>query len=85
MVWLFVGLNSTAPASLTALSQPNSGLDKFSIDFLGTGGGGIGQCNGRNGGGGGDLSGATVSGGIPGGGGGGASGFGAPGLVIVEW
>ena len=81
------GLNSTAPASLTALSQPNSGLDKFSIDFLGTGGGGIGQCNGRNGGGGGEANGSAVTGGIPGGGGGAgvSSGLGAPGLVIVEW
>jgi hypothetical protein len=81
------GLNSTAPASLTALSQPNSGLNKFSIDFLGTGGGGIGQCNGRNGGGGGEANGSAVTGGIPGGGGGAgvSSGLGAPGLVIVEW
>jgi hypothetical protein len=75
--------NSTAPLIQTPLSNPNSGLEKFSIDFIGTGGGGYVSVNGRNGGGGGYSAGLT--GGIPGGGGGEALGFGAPGLVIVEW
>jgi hypothetical protein len=78
------GLNTTAPLVATSLTQPNSGLEKFSIDFLGTGGAGMNQSNGRNGGGGPNSSTASVTGGIPGGAGGG-NGFGAPGLVIVEW
>lgn len=75
---------NTAPINPVALTQPGSGLNKFSIDFIGTGGGGSNYINGRNGGGGGVNSG-LVSGGIPGGGGGSSVGGGAPGLVIVEW
>jgi len=74
---------TTAPVTRAVLSTPNSGLQKFSIDFIGTGGGGYLYVNGRNGGGGGYSP--SVAGGIPGGGGGEALGLGAPGLVIVEW
>lgn len=57
------------------------GMNEFSIDFIGTGGGGSQLVSGRNGGGGG----RQANGGMPGGGGGSVSGLGAPGLVIVEW
>jgi hypothetical protein len=70
-----------AGASDNQHRAPGSGIDQFSIDFLGTGGGGGYVTNGRNGGGGGRSS----HGGIPGGGGGSTSGLGAPGFVIVEW
>lgn len=63
---------------------PNASIQPFSIDFIGTGGGGAINQAGVNGGGGG-YSGA---GGFPGGGSGyGAStdGLSAGGLVIVEW
>jgi hypothetical protein len=63
-------------------------ISPFSIDFIGTGGGGCGRTftgfqgsAGSNGGG----SGQRTFGGHPGGGGGGDSGTGASGLVIVEW
>lgn len=75
--------NTTAPLVRTPVSAPNSGLEKFSIDFLATGAGGCGGYNGINGGGGG--YGGNVTGGIPGGAGGDNNGLGAPGLVIVEW
>jgi hypothetical protein len=52
-----------------------------SIDYLGTGGGGGVVQDGVNGGGGGSNN---KVGGFPGGAGGG-TGFGARGLVIVEW
>lgn len=61
--------------NMPAMSTP------WSIDFIGTGGGGGNQQSGWNGGGGGGSGGA---GGFPGGGGG-NTGYGAPGLVIVEW
>ena len=59
------------------LNNPTTGMPYFSIDFIGTGGGGCGSTygNGINGGGG-------SLGGYPGGGG---STTGAPGMVIVEW
>jgi hypothetical protein len=64
----------------------------FSIDFIGTGGGGcsvigIGGTSGYNGGGGATGSTYGGNGGFPGGGGGiGAAGIaGGKGLVIVEW
>ena len=76
--------NGTSPLTVTPLSPPGSGLENFSIDFIGTGGGGTSTMNGRNGGGGGPSIEAVISGGIPGGGGGNLS-LGAPGLVIVEW
>jgi len=75
---------TTAPLNATPLSAPGSGLENFSIDFIGTGGGGTTLINGRNGGGGSESHGVVVSGGIPGGGGGDLS-LGAYGFVIVEW
>lgn len=58
-------------------------LPTFSIDFIGTGGGGALNQPGINGGGGG---GTGTSGGYPGGGSGtGTGGIGAAGMVIVEW
>jgi hypothetical protein len=59
---------------------PTSGLEQFSIDFIGTGGGGSSAQSGINGGGGG----FNASGGFPGGGAGGNI-AGSGGLVIVEW
>jgi hypothetical protein len=74
------------PIVATVVALPASGLSKFSIDFLGTGGAGIATGNGRNGGAGAITTINSISGGTPGGGGGGgATGLGAPGLVIVEW
>ena len=72
-------------ANIYVLPQAFPGnASAFSIDFIGTGGGGTIYQNGANGGGGG----YSASGGFPGGG----SGFSAPapnlsagGLVIVEW
>ena len=75
---------TTVPLNVTAYFPAGSGLNKFSIDFIGTGGGGTSYTNGRNGGGSSDNAGITVSGGVPGGGAG-ASGLGGYGLVIVEW
>jgi hypothetical protein len=75
-----------APLVTTVVALPDSGLSKFSIDFLGTGGAGVLRGNGRNGGAGAITTVNSISGGTPGGGGGGgATGLGAPGLVIVEW
>lgn len=54
-----------------------SGMPSFSIDYIGTGGGGAASLSGINGGGGGSNS----NGGYPGGGG----QIGAAGMVIVEW
>lgn len=85
----FIGAGATAnivgtsPLVPTSLSAPGSGLENFSIDFIGTGGGGTNVVNGRNGGGGSD-GGVVVTGGIPGGGAG-NSGLGGYGFVIVEW
>lgn len=64
---------------------PTSGLTPiFSIDFIGTGGGGVNNQPGMNGGGGGGGAFTIPNGGFPGGGGGnGANG--GTGLVIVEW
>jgi len=75
-----------AQANTNSFTLPTSGLQQFSIDFIGTGGGGA-LANGINGGGGGNSPGAVVMGGIPGGGGGGSgsNGPGGQGLVIVEW
>lgn len=64
-----------------APTLPTSGLFNFSIDFIGTGGGGTLNQAGINGGGGGSIS---ADGGYPGGGGG-SSGRGGAGMVIVEW
>jgi hypothetical protein len=66
--------------STTVTTYPTSGMVSASIDFLGTGGGGPYLIGGLNGGGGG----VTAPGGFPGGGGG-TSGFGARGLVMVEY
>jgi hypothetical protein len=63
---------------------PTSGLQQFSIDFIGTGGGGGPQQNGINGSGGG-VGVALTFGGIPGGGAGASGSSGGQGLVIVEW
>lgn len=76
--------NTTAPLVATVIQVPSNGLQRFSIDFIGTGGGGARGTNGVNGGGGANNGGGTIGGGIPGGGGGGTS-LGAPGMVIVEW
>ena len=72
-----------AQGSTNNITLPTSGLQQFSIDFIGTGGGGS-LTNGINGGGAGVGSSTNNMGGIPGGGGG-NSGFGGQGLVIVEW
>lgn len=73
------GALGSAGQSLAA----TSGLTIFSIDFIGTGGGGNANIqNGINGGGAGG-GGQAGRGGIPGGGG--ASGLSGRGLVIVEW
>jgi hypothetical protein len=67
-----------------ALITPTTGLvGQFSIDFIGTGGGGAYSQSGANGGGGGFQG----SGGYPGGGAGaGTSGQSSgAGMVIVEW
>ena len=80
----FMGAGGGIP-TLTPF-PPMSGLQQFSIDYIGTGGGaGPGQ-NGINGSGSGNIVGYTY-GGIPGGGGGTATtqGAGGQGLVIVEW
>jgi hypothetical protein len=59
---------------------------QFSIDFIGTGGGGGYAGPGANGGGGSAAGGGVYQGGgYPGGGGGGNGAMGAPGMVIVEW
>lgn len=64
---------------------PTSGFSStFSIDFIGTGGGGAHTQPGVNGGGGGGGTFGIPSGGFPGGGGGNGANGGA-GLVIVEW
>ena len=87
----FLGLGGTATslsaANPAGLNMPTSGLQQFSIDFIGTGGGGGASQNGMNGGGGGSSGGygPNANGGIPGGGGGGTVSFGGQGLVIVEW
>ena len=80
----FMGSGGVAGTTFAiAPTPPTSGLQQFSIDFIGTGGGGGPQQNGINGSGGG-IGAATTRGGIPGGGGG-VSGNGGQGLVIVEW
>jgi len=73
------------PVAATGNYPPSTGfLATFSIDFIGTGGGGIHQYQGANGGGGGGGTGSRTTGGFPGGGGGNGASGGA-GLVIVEW
>jgi hypothetical protein len=81
----FLGIGGKA--SSNTLFPPTSGLQQFSIDFIGTGGGGFTVQNGINGGGGGSITNFSCAGGIPGGGGGLATsgGNGGQGLVIVEW
>jgi len=77
------GVNGTAAQGRT---MNTSGLSPiFSIDFIGTGGGGVSSMPGVNGGGGGSDASTGARGGFPGGGGGNASASGAAGLVIVEW
>ena len=77
------GHYNTVAATLGCL--PKTGLESgFSIDFIGTGGGGVYTHAGVNGGGGGGAAGGTALGGFPGGGGGNVS-AGGDGLVIVEW
>ena len=74
------------PTASTGNYLPSSGLlPIFSIDFIGTGGGGVSNQPGVNGGGGGGNPTSNVAmGGFPGGGGGNTANGGA-GLVIVEW
>ena len=69
----------TTPGTFPATSGLSS---TFSIDFIGTGGGGANQAPGVNGGGGGSS--VASAPGFPGGGGG-TTTNGAAGLVIVEW
>lgn len=72
------------PTAATSSYPPSTGFSPaFSIDFIGTGGGGAHFYPGVNGGGGGGGP-STPSGGFPGGGGG-QSANGGAGLVIVEW
>jgi len=81
----FMGSGGLAGASFTiSPTPPTSGLQQFSIDFIGTGGGGGSQQSGINGSGGG-AGGTNPNGGIPGGGAGASAGPGGQGLVIVEW
>lgn len=87
----FLGAGATlANTSYASLTPASTGMNVFSIDFIGTGGGGCPSSNGINGGGGG----FNANGGFPGGGSGyNSSGiyngtttvYGAPGLVIVEY
>jgi len=72
-----------AQTNTNSITLPTSGLQQFSIDYIGTGGGGS-TTNGINGGGGGAVT-VGLMGGIPGGGGGASIGNGGQGLVIVEW
>ena len=79
---IFGSGGSTANATTLPSVQPTSNMPSFSIDFIGTGGGGSYLQPGINGGGGG----YNAGGGYPGGGGGGSTnGTGASGMVIVEW
>ena len=72
----------TSTGTGVGLITPTTGLiGQFSIDFIGTGGGGAYYQAGANGGGGG----YQASGGYPGGGCGGSGGNGGAGMVIVEW
>jgi len=73
---------SAGSTALTTGAPPQAGALQYypSVDFIATGGGGLGS--GINGGGGGTT--ALSHGGIPGGGGG-SQGAGGQGLVIVEW
>ena len=74
------GVNTLGSVIVTPAGNPTSGLQKFSIDFIGTGGGSITNGNGINGSGGGaNITGVT--GGIPGGGG----RLAGAGMVIVEY
>lgn len=81
----FAGIGSIN-VSATLLYPATAGLDMYSLDFIGTGGGGSYALSGLNGGGGGGLG---ARGGFPGGGGGsntaGSGGNGGNGLVIVEY
>jgi hypothetical protein len=79
------GGGTVGSTGIAAPMPPTSGFQGgFSIDLIGTGGGGSYRGPGINGGGGGTAS-SNGTGGYPGGGGGHASSFGAPGMVIVEW
>jgi len=81
----FMGSGGLAGATFVQLpTPPTSGLQQFSIDFIGTGGGGGAHQNGINGSGAGVSTTSQPNGGIPGGGSG-TSGVGGNGLVIVEW
>jgi hypothetical protein len=83
--FLGVGGYYNATAS-TGAYRPTSGFESgFSIDFIGTGGGGASEYAGINGGGGAGGGAGSGAGGFPGGGGGGTSATGGFGLVIVEW
>lgn len=88
----FVNGGLTATAAILQYAHPMD-FPITTIDMIGTGGGGIPGVNGHNGGGGGgtaaDITDWKGNGGFPGGGGGAgpisAFGWGAPGLVIVEY
>lgn len=73
---------SLGSSNVFPTQQQRSGLEKFSIDFIGTGGGGTPYFNGINGSGFNGTTSTGINGGIPGGSG---NSFGAPGMVIVEW
>jgi len=81
------GLHNAATSPNLGYYVPTSGLlPVFSIDFIGTGGGGAFLQPATNGGGGGGSGGTGPYGGFPGGGGGvSAASYGGNGLVIVEW
>jgi hypothetical protein len=81
----FLGVGGFYNNSTSAGNYPPSTglLPVYSIDFIGTGGGGTNAYPGVNGGGGGGA-GSSGAGGFPGGGGGGTA-PGGNGLVIVEW
>ena len=75
----FLGAGGIYSSSASFFVYPSSGISsQFSIDFIGTGGGGNNTLPGINGGGG------SGAGGFPGGGSSGTN-LGAPGLVIVEF
>jgi len=80
----FIGSGGGSIVTSGSIIPPTSGFQGgFSIDLIGTGGGGAANGAGINGGGAGQGS-KDAPGGYPGGGGG-SNAYGAPGMVIVEW
>ena len=90
----YLGVGGIYQGAYSPPVPATSGLNPFSIDFIGTGGGAAYGYYGSNGGGGGASSSSAGNPGLPGGGSGcsnqgfvvnGTTVYGAPGLVIVEW